>query len=462
MTKLNRRSFLQKSAVTAAGAFVLPRFSIGKPGPSANSKMNVAMIGAGNIAKPSYAGCQTENIVALCDIDSRQFGQFAGDFPQLTKAKTFADFRLMLDKMGKEIDGVCINTPDHTHFVATIDAMQRGLHVCTQKPLSHNIWESRTLKKAKDKYGVVTNMGNQGHTYDGIRKMREWYEAGVLGQVREVHLGYPGPDWENRYFTKPAQMPVQKQAIPDGVDWDLWLGPAKHTPYNSVYHPITWRGFYDYGTAQLGDWFCHIGDGPVWTLDLYEPTVVECVERGPSLEGMIPDYSVIRFDFPARGEKEACSMYWYDGHPKNGAKRIKVPAEWDMGQPQMSGSYWYGDKQNGYLDNRSNNPRLSTKQAMMEFNKGADIPQTYERLKVRGPHAEWVAAVKGDIKECGSNFDYAAPMSEVALIGVIAQRFGGRIEWDPIKGQITNRPELNAYVRAPVRKGWEYGQDLWG
>jgi hypothetical protein len=263
--------------------------------------------------------------------------------------------------------------------------------------------------------------------------MREWYDADVFGQVREVHLGYQAPNWKSHYFMKPADVPLPKQAIPDNINWDLWLGPAKYTPYNSAYHPLTLRGFYDYGTGQFGDWFCHTGDGPVWALDLYAPTVVECVSRGPALKGMIPDHSVIRFDFPARGEKEVCSMYWYDGMV-NGGQRIKVPSEWDMGKSPGSGSYWYGDKQNGFLDHRSSNPRLSTKQAMMDFNKGADIPEKYERVKQRNPHAEWVAAVKGDIKECGSNFDYAAPMTEVGLIGVLAQRFGGRIEWDSVNG----------------------------
>ena len=459
---INRRSFLKTSAATAAGAFTLPRFSIGQPGPSANSKLNIAMIGAGNIAQQSYAGCQTENIVALCDIDSKMFGQYAGKYPQLTKAKTFSDFRVMLDKMGKEIDGICVNTPDHTHFVATIDAMQRGINVCTQKPLTHNIWEARTLKKAKDKYGVVTNMGNQGHTYDGIRKMREWYDADVMGQIEEVHVGFSGPAWSKaKFFKKPATQPIPAEAVPSDVNWDVWMGPTAERPYNSIYHPLAWRGFYDLGTGMFGDWFCHTGDGAVWILDLYDPVVVECVERGPiAMDGMIPDYSVIRYDFPARGKKAPCTMYWYDGM-MNGGPKMKVPEEWDLGKAPGAGSYWYGTKQNGYLDNRSNNPRLSTRQGMMDFNKGADIPQKYERVTQKGPFAEWVAAIKGEIKECGSNFDYAAPLTEVALIGVLAQRFGGRIEWDPIKGEVTNRPELNAFVKEPVRAGWEYGADLW-
>lgn len=453
--KTNRRSFIKKSAATAAGAFILPRFSIGQAGPSANSKLNIAMIGAGGIAGMAYKECKGENFVALCDIDSKRFPNWAAE----QKTPCFADFRVMLDKMEGEIDAVCINTPDHTHFVATIDAMQRGMHVCTQKPLTHNIWEARTLKKAKDKYGVVTNMANQGHTYNGIRQMKEWVEADVFGDIKEVHLGFPGPGWGGRYFKKPGEVPPSRQNIPSHIDWDLWLGPRAQTDYNSVYHPYTWRGFYEFGTGQFGDWFCHIGDGPVWVLDLFDPVVIECEERGYSEEGMLPNNSVVRFDFPARGRNAACSIYWYDGM-NNGGTPIKTPQEWDLGKLPDKGSYWFGDKQNGFLDERSNNPRLSTKQAMMDFNKGVDIPQTYDRVKQKGPFAEWVAAIKGDIKECGSNFDYSAPMTETALLGVLAQRFGGRIEWDPKKG-VTNRPELNAFVKEPVRSGWEYGKDLW-
>ena len=455
---MKRRNFLKTAAAASAGAFVLPRFSIGQPGPSANSKLNLAHIGASNIAGMAYNGTRDENVVALCDIDARKFpggkrGAWAGTVPR------FDDFRVMLDKLGKEIDGVCINTPDHTHFNATLACMERGIHVCTQKPLTHNIWQARTLRKAKDKYKVVTNMANQGHTYDGIRKMREMYEADCFGQVSEVHLGFNGPEWNSRYFKKPASMPMAAEAIPAEVNWDLWLGPQAERPYNSLYHPNRWRGFNDFGTGQFGDWFCHIGDGPVWVLDLYEPTVIECVERGPSVEGMIPDYSVVRFDFPARGNKAACSMFWYDG-ALNGGTPIKSPNDWGWGKIPDKGSFWYSDKGNAFLDERSNNPRFTIKEQARAFKESGGVPETYARVK-GGPHREWVRAIKGEGPECGSNFDYAAPMSEVALLGVLAQRFGGRIEWDSKNMRITNRPELNLFVKEPARAGWEAGEDLW-
>lgn len=457
MKNVNRRSFIKATAATAASAFVLPRFSIGQAGISANSKLNIAHIGAGNIASMAYDGCKSENLIALCDIDSRMFLQHKKKYPAVEQAQQFADFRVMLDKLGKDIDGVCINTPDHTHFNATITCMERGIHVCTQKPLTHNIWQARTLRKAKHKYGVITNMANQGHSYDGIRQMREMYEADCFGQVSEVHMGFPGPNWKSRYFKKPGSMPLAKESIPSEVDWDLWLGPQEDRSYNSIYHPIKWRGFSDFGTGQFGDWFCHIGDGAVWVLDLYEPTVVECVERGPSLPGMIPDYSIVRFDFPARGNKKACSLYWYDGS-LNGGTSIKTPDNWSWGKKPDSGSYWFGDKANAFLDQRSNNPRFTDKEKARNLKEEGGIAQKYPRVK-DGPFAEWVRAIKGG-PECGSNFDYAAPMTEVALLGVLAQRFDGRIEWDPAKG-VTNRPELNAFVKEPVRAGWEAGENLW-
>jgi predicted dehydrogenase len=366
----------------------------------------------------------------------------------------------MLDQMDKEIDGVVINTPDHTHFVATLAAMERGLHVCTQKPLTHNIWEARTLQRAKDKYKVVTNMANQGHTYDGIREMREMYEANLFGQVNEVHMAFNGPNWTGGYFGNPQSMPLEAEPIPEKVDWDLWIGPAKETVYNRMLHPTKWRSFWDYGTGMLGDWFCHIGDGPVWILDLYAPTVVECVERGPALEGVIPGHSIVRFDFPARGNKAACSMYWYDGL-RNGGQPMKAPEDWDWsGTAPKSGSLWFGDKANAHLNERSSNPRFAVKNQMRAYKESGGVEQKYARVE-GGPFREWIRAVKGEGPEPGSNFDYAAPLSEICLLGALAQRVGGRIEWDAKNMQVTNRPELNAFVREPVRSGWEMGADLW-
>ena len=332
MKNFNRRQFLKNSAYVAAASTVFPRFSIGVEG--ANNKLNIAHIGSGGIAKMALGPTNKENIVAMCDIDENQYGEHAGSFPIINEVPHFKDFRVMLDKMGNDIDGVCINTPDHTHFVATMEAMQRGKHVFTQKPLTHNIWEARTLKKAKAKYGVTTVMGNQGHTYDGIRSLREWYEADVLGQVREVHTWHKGPDF-GKYFRKPETMPPAEEPIPAHLDWDLWVGPrVTEMPYNSVFHPLTWRGFYEFGSGILGDWFPHIGDGPVWILDLFDPVSVELVEQADGPQGYAADWGVVKWEFEKRGTKEPCTLYWH-----NGGKQPETPADWgwgrlpDCGQP---------------------------------------------------------------------------------------------------------------------------------
>jgi hypothetical protein len=197
-SSIKRRDFLKFSAAAGAGAFTMPHFSIGSPGASANSKLNIAMVGGSGIAQMAYSSLSDENIIAVCDVDER-FNKHEG-------AKSFTDFRGMLNKMGDEIDGVCINTPDHTHFAATMDAMQRGIHVCTQKPLTHNIWQSRTLRKAAEKYNVITNMANQGHTYNGIRRMREWYETCLLGVLAERFGGRIEWDAENMRITNRPEL----------------------------------------------------------------------------------------------------------------------------------------------------------------------------------------------------------------------------------------------------------------
>jgi predicted dehydrogenase len=455
MKKLNRRSFVKQSSALAAGAFSLPRFSIGQSGASANSKVNVAMIGAGNVARQAFGGTKGENIVAMCDVDSKMM---QGPLKQNPNARTFSDFRVMLDKMGKEIDMVCVSTPDHTHFAATIAAMERGIHVFTQKPLVHNVWQARTLKKAKDKYKVHTNMGNQGHTFDGIRQMREWYEAGVFGQIREAHSYCGGPKWGGTYFKRP-NLPLSKDPVPESLDWDLWLGPVEKVAFNQLYHPKTWRGFNRFGTGTMGDWFCHIADAPVWVLDLYDPISAEAVEVDGGSDLLVPDGVSVRFEFAKRGSKEPCTFYWHNGQSEK--FRPKLPESWTWGDKLPgAGTFYLGDKKAAFTDNRSNNPRLADKDEMRVFKEGGYPAEKYPRVK-GGPVRELVEVVKGNLPEAGANFDYAAPMTEVMLLGLIACRHGGKIEWDAKKMRITNRPELNVHLKERVRQGWEYGEDLW-
>ena len=456
MNPKSRRSFLKAGAAATTGSFILPQFSIGQSGQAANSKLNVAMVGCGNIASQAIDGCKNENIVALCDVDSKMHLSYAKKYPQLEKARQFADFRVMLDKMGDEIDAVCISTPDHTHFAATMAAMERGKHVFTQKPLTHDIWQGRTLRKAMHKYGVVTNMGNQGHTYNGIRILREWYEADVFGQISEVHSWIDGPKWGSGYFPKKMEFPLSEDPVPDNLNYDLWLGQNEQTPFNKDYHPKRWRGFSQFGAGTLGDWFCHVADAPVWLLDLYEPVSIEAVEVSGGNPALARDSVVLRYEFLERGTKAPCTFYWHNGPSPTPDLKEKWGLEADL--PKM-GTIYKGEKTIATTNHRSDSPRLVDRDEMRALNK-KKIPAKYPRVE-GGPVEEFVRAAKNTGPTPGSNFDYAVPMCEVMLLGVIASRHGGKIEWDSKNMKITNRPELNAFLKDPVRKGWEYGDDLW-
>lgn len=457
MKHISRRNFLKRSTLLGAGAFILPRFSIAQAGASANSKLNLALIGVGGggIVKGAIMGAKGENLVAICDVDESQFGKFADVNPQIATATRFRDFRVMFDKMGKEIDAVVVTTPDHTHFAATMDAMQRGKHVLTQKPLTHNIWQARTLRKAKQKYKVVTNMGNQGHSMKGIREMREWVDAGVLGTVSEVDSYVMVPKWGGGVWKKPGSYPPAAMPVPPSLDWNLWLGPVADPGYNSVYAPGSWRGYDQFGTGAIGDFFCHLCDGPVWTLDLYDPLVVEAEKIVGPNPGMCPDASIIRWDFAARGEMPPCSLRWFDGGLKPA-----TPEKWSWGDIPERGSFFRGSKNTVYLDNVSSNPRLASKEEMQSFKEAGLPPQKYPRVD-GGPMPEWIRAIKGEGPEPGSNFDYSSRLTEIACLGALAQRFGGRIEWDSANLRSPNRPELDPYIKEPAKKGWEYGEDLW-
>lgn len=459
----NRRGFLKQTAALTAGVAVMPSFNI-ISGLNLNSRVNIAMIGAGNIARMAYNGCVGEKIVALADVDSNMFPTKLENHPKIHKAKRFTDFRVMLDKMEKKIDAVCVNTPDHTHFVATMDAMQRGMHVCTQKPLVHNIWQARTLKLAKEKYGVITNMAVQGHTYNGIKQFKEWVEADVLGQVREIHCWRQGPagKWLSKedkifYWKKPNSFPPEADPVPQNLNYDLWLGPVPETPFNATYHPLSWRGYHAFGNGMFGDWFPHIGDAPVWAFDLYDPISAELIRKDGGNEWVVPDSNVVKLEFARRGDKAPCTLYWYNGDPSFMPKK---PEAWPEESLKGASSMYIGDKNSATTNPRSDKPRLIGEGVMEAFLAKGGVPEKYPRIQ-GGPFQEWIRAIKGEGPEPGANFDFASPFTETTLIGVLAARFGGKIEWDAKSMKITNRPELNQYIKEPVRAGWEYGDDLW-
>ena len=455
---MKRRSFLTNAVGTLAAGSVYPHFAIGKPGKSANSKLNVAFIGSGGwIARQPYEqGCSEENLVAFCDVDTDRCAENMKNWR--TTQPFFQDFRAMFDKMHKDIDAVVISTPDHTHFAATMAAMERGIHVYTQKPLTHNVWQSRTLVKAAEHYKVVTQMGNQGHAGDGIRLSVEAYRAGVIGEVSQVFCNNSGPEMGGQHFANPPSMPLPAMPVPAGLDWDLWLGPAAKRDYNSDYHPSKWRTFYDFGLGMLGDWGCHTLDTPVWALDLDPPTLVECLDRKDSLEGVIPAGSHIKYHFPANAQRGPVTLEWFDG-PQDWNKVGRIE-KFGVDHAAHHGRACWMSGTKGMLGcgTHAGMPLILPEDVQKQW-KATPPAQVIPRV-AGGPFREWLRAIKGEGPQPGSNFTYGAKLTEIILLGVLAQRFKTNIEWDAKAGRITNRPELNAFIKEPVREGWAYGEKL--
>jgi len=450
MKYFSRRMFLKSATAATAGVIILPNLL----SCSRSNKLNIALIGAGGRGEDNWEKLMNENIVAIADVDGNRAANAFKAFP---KAKRYRDFRKMLDEMHNEIDAVVVSTPDHTHFAAAIAAIQLKKHVYVEKPLAHNVWQLRTLKKAAKHYGIVSQMGNQGHTTNGIRLIKEWYDAGVLGQVKEVHAWFGPFEFKpGGYWTKPESFPPPAHPVPGTLDWDVWQGPVAERPYNPVYVPKSWRGFYDYGNGMLGDWSNHTIDAPFWALELGNPHTVEATVPNPMPDhSFIPDESMVKFQFNARGDKAAVELFWHEGGSKP-----ELRPEWGVDKLPDSGMVMIGEKKTLITGGRPNNPRLMvSEEEWKEFLKNAPA-KTIPRVGEEMPQQEWVDCIKNGTLP-GSNFDYAASLNEMVAVGVIAQRFATRVEYDGEKMQITNQPELNAYIKEPVREGWSYGEDLW-
>ncbi len=452
MKYLTRREYLKASAAFTGSMAVAP-FSISKAGPAANSKLNVALIGAGGIAKTCFRECGNENVVAIADVDDVRGELGFKHFPQ---AKRYKDFRRMLDKHYKELDAVIVNTPDHTHFVATYAAMERGIAVQTQKPLTHNIWQARTLQAAARKFKVQTVMGNQGHNMEGMRLIKDWYDAGLLGTVREVHA------WTNRTTTNMVNgnHPTEGEPVPETLDWDKWLGPNAVTPYSSKICPAGWRWWWDFGVGGLGDIGCHTLDIPKYTMGLGYPEAVymdNSLNFSHECEGVKEPKECAAtyvYKMPAVGGKPPVTIYWYEGgHLPRFPKGMSLGSKIGAG-----GCLMIGDKNTLFSPGmRPTSPRLVHN--WNEIRRGNLPPKTTPRA-VGNPVQELFAAVRGDIPKCGSNFiDYAVPLTEMVLLGTIAIRSGKKVEYNP-KTMSFKDKSLNAYIKEPVRAGWEYGEGV--
>jgi len=422
---------------------------VGGPGQTPPSeRINFAGIGAGGQGGGDVQAmaAQGANVVALCDVDS---DRAADNFKRFSKARVYTDFRKMLDKEEKNIDAVTVGTPDHIHAIASMDAIRRGKHVYCEKPLTHTIYEARQLTLAAAKHKVATQMGNQGHATEGARLTNEWIQAGVIGDVRQVHVwtDRAGKRWKQG-IGRPAERPL----VPKTLDWNLWLGPAPERPFHPAYVPVYWRGWWDFGTGAMGDMGCHIVDHPIWALNLESPTAIEAFNTldGSELDGQpnretYPIASVIHYEFPARGKVPPVRMTWHEG-----GLMPPTPAELPAGEKlPESGVLYLGTKGKMYHSAHGGMPKLLPGELHDEARK---VKKTMPRSP--GHHTEWLHACKGQ-GQAMSNFSYSGPLTETVLLGVLAQRAPGqRLLWDGEKMKVTNHPELNQFVHKEYRKGW--------
>jgi len=477
-TSKSRRNFVKHSGLAAAGFMIVPRHVLGGPGFVAPSDtLNIAGIGVGGKGKSdlsSFAESPNVNIVALCDVDDRQAVDAREAYP---KAKYYHDFREMLDKEKNNIDAVSVSTPDHNHAPAAYQAMAMGKHVYVQKPLTHDIWEARMLTEAAKKFKVVTQMGNQGGSGDGVRKMKEIYDAGLIGDVHSVQC------WTNRAIWPQAlETPTNKNKIPKGLNWDLWLGTAEMRDYNDAYLPFDWRGWSDFGTGALGDMACHIMDPVYRILPILYPTTVEC-SVSDAFKGKFetadypksfPNSSMINLKYPKTDGAGSIDVTWMDG-----GLRPARPDE--LGDDDPFGN-WDGGVlfigTNGKLlaDCYGENPRLLP----LSLNEQISVKETIPRVP-EGHYLQWVNACMAGYgnAETSSSFDYAGPFTESILIGNLALKayfevdpnaenkgfWGGgaqflgrkRLQWDADNMKITNFEPANKYVKRTYRDGYSVG-----
>jgi len=443
MKKLRRTNDLQRKILTrrdfmggaaAAVAFtIVPRHVLGGPGNTPPSeKLNIAGIGVGGQGASDMSSVDSENIVALCDVDEKKAGRTFKKFPN---AKKYRDFRKMLWKENKNIDAVVIATPDHVHAPAAIMAMKMGKHVYVEKPLAHDIFEVRQLTEAARKYKVMTQMGIQHHAEIGLRLIVEMIKSGVIGKVRRVDI-WSGKNWGGG--TRPKETPP----VPEWLSWDLWLGPAPYRPYHPTYLPGNWRRWWDFGTGTLGDMGCHIIDPAFWALDLGYPTSVEA-SPGPFNKETYPQKTIVKWEFPARGDLPPVTLTWYDGGNRSPRPK-ELEAERNL--PGQGGLY-YGDK-GVILYPHGGGPRLIPESRM----KGFKVPEPFLPRGINH-HQEWIRACKGGPKPL-ANFDYSGPLAETILLGNVAARAGKKLNWDGPNFKVTNATEVNKYLRRKYRKGW--------
>jgi predicted dehydrogenase len=459
----SRRRFLQKTAAGAFGFAIVPRHVLGGVGRAPSEKLNVAMIGAGGQGMQNLRNLLQEDdvqIVAIADVTEwadysasyhrvpggrqpgleivKKHGESNSATADYPACGVYTDFRRMLDKE-KHIDAVVVSTPDHTHTVAGLAAIQRGKHVYMEKPIARTIYEVRKLTQAARAAGVVTQMGHQGHGGEGIRLTYEWIRDGAIGPVREVQVWSDGP---NRSGCQEA--PSENPPVPQGLDWDLWLGPVKSRPYHPQYTPLGWRHFWDFGTGKLGDMACHNIDPAFFALNLGYPEWVQARCAWGNRDKR-PFAATVHYQFPAVGDRPAVKVTWYEG---------LMPPRPDDLEPGReltgdgNGILFIGDKGKIMAPGWAGTPRLIPESKMKEYRLP---PKTLPR--VGGIYRDWINACKSGGK-ASSDFDYSGPLTEVILMGVIAMRTGEKLYFDGPNMRATNFGDADQYIRPEYHNGW--------
>ncbi len=442
-SSFDRRTFLKQSAC----AFMILQSGSARTY-AQNEKLNIVSIGAGGKAASDINSVSSESIIGLCDVDDNRA---SGTYNRYPKAKKFRDYRKMFDEMSSEIDAVIVATPDHHHFHASMEALERKKHLYTEKPLTHSVWEARELTRAARISGVATQMGNQAQATDETRRVQEYVMDGVVGNITEVEV------WTDRaskgifgeYWPQGISRPHTKMEVPASVDWDLWLGPAPLRPYNPAYLPFKWRGWWDFGTGALGDIACHFFDPVFRALHLGAPKSVEATSSRVNKE-TYPLASMITYYFPKRNGFSDLKLTWYDGGLR--PNRPKEMADGDrIGD---NGIILKGE--DGIIYTDWNKWRLYPE----KLNQEVGSP-TKKLARSVGHHREWIEACKGKGIP-GSQFEWAGPLTETVLLGNVALRAELReklehkkLEWDSNSFQFTNFPEANKWLRRDYRKGWE-------
>lgn len=439
MPRLTRRQFAAASAGFLATA---PNFIRAQDSPN---RLNIAIIGSGGRGGANLSGVSSENIVALCDVNERNMEQPGAKFP---KARRVTDFRRLFDNH-REFDAVVVSTCEHTHAFATMMALRNNKHVYCEKPLTHGIWEARRIREVAAQTKVATQMGIQIHATENYRRVVELVQSGAVGPIREAHVwvsrawGWQSADAAKRNgdIVAVTERPKQTDAIPAGLNWDLWLGPAPERPFNNVYVPgPKWYRWWDFGSGTMSDLGSHWVDLPFWALRLQAPLTIEASGPPPHRE-LAPASMSATYEYGPRGDMPAVRLTWHQGENKPEIWRNKGIPQWN------NGCLFIGAKGMLLAD--------YGRYVLLPENDFANFRRPDPTLpRVRSHYAEWLDACKNG-GQPSANFDYSARLTEANHLGNVAYRLGRKIEWDAENLRCPNAPEAATLIRRAYRKGWE-------